>query len=95
MIDIYHYVQALKITWLRTFACFPQLRNASLFDNDFSQRCYKNINKNFWRDCIKAFYEFSIYVKVTDFKDFLSEQPFLQLSNKKIDRKTFLRKKMA
>ena len=46
MIDIYNYVKALKITWLQKldskdskwkpllFACFPQLRNISLFGND-------------------------------------------------------------
>ena len=55
MIDIFKYIKALKMTWIRKFemkdtkrkpilfAGFPQLRNLSQFGNDFHQICSKNI----------------------------------------------------
>ena len=46
----------------------------------------------FWKDCIEAFYDFSVAIKVTSFEDFLSE-PIFYNSQIKIDRKTFLKKK--
>ena len=52
MIDIFNYIKALKITWIRKletkdpkwkpilFASTPQLNNISVFGNDFPQKCF-------------------------------------------------------
>ena len=103
MIDIFKYIKALKITWIRKleikdtkwkpilFACFPQLRNLSQFDNDSPQMCLKNIKNIFWKDCIIAFREFSLLIKVSSYEDFLSE-PIFYNSNIKINGKSFIKR---
>ena len=90
MIDIFKYIKALKITWIRKleikdtkwkpilFACFPQLRNLSQFGNDFPQMCLKNIKNIFWKDCIIAFREFSLLIKVSSYEDFFIRTNILQ-----------------
>ena len=104
MIDIFKYIKALKITWIRKFemkdtkrkvilfAGFPQLRNLSQFGNDFPQMCLKILKTAFWKHCIIIFREFSLLIKVSSFEDFLSE-PIVYNSNIKINRKSFIKRK--
>ena len=79
MINIYNYVKALNIIWLRKlevkdpkwkpllFACFPQLCIIAVFGNNFPYKCYKNINNQFWKDCIGSFCDFAKSIKVICF----------------------------
>ena len=84
MVDIFNYIKALKITWLRKLetkdpkwkpiliACVPQFRHLASFGNYFPKRPTRDVDNVFWKDCLNVFCDFSAALKIT-FDDFLSE----------------------
>ena len=95
--SIKHYIQALKLTWVRRLhtsdhkwkdifiSKFPNCKTLENFGGDFSNNAFNM----FWRDVFLAYNCFAQKLKVEESEDFLAEPLFLNM-NILVDKKPIL-----
>ena len=90
MVDIYAYVKALKLMWIRTiidpmqifkwknllFSVYPDFNNIANFGHSYPVILMKRVNNSFWKECFDAFMSFAHNIHSSSFVEFLTEPIF-------------------
>ena len=90
MVDIYAYVNAMKLMWIRKtldsmqiFKCknllysvYPDFNNIANFGNSYPVILMESVKNSFWKDCLDAFRSFAHNIHSSSFDEFLTEPIF-------------------
>ena len=102
MIDIYAYVKALKVIWMRKaldetkvhtwksllLSTYPEIKKVVCFGQSYLSVVIGKVKNNFWKDCLKAFNVFAQNIVPSNFEECLTE-PIFYNPNITIDGKPF------
>ena len=106
MVEIYAYVKALKLMWIRKildpmqsfkwknllFSVYPDFNNIENFGNSYPVIVMKRVKNSFWKDCLDAFRSFAHNINSSSFDEFLTE-PIFYNPYILIDKKPFYNSK--
>ena len=106
MVDIYAYVKALKLMWIRKtidpmqifkwknllFSVYPDCNNIANLGNSYPVILMKRVKNSFWKDCLDVFRSFVHNIHSSSFDEFLTEPIFYNPSIL-IDKKPFYNSK--
>ena len=90
MVDVYAYVKALKLMWIRKtldpmqifkwknllFSVYPDFNNIANFGNSYPVILMERIKNPFLKDCLDAFRSFAQNIHSSSFDEFLTEPIF-------------------
>ena len=89
MVDIYAYVKALKLIWIRhtldsmqifkwknRFSVYSDFNNISNFYNSYPVILMERVKNQFYKDCWDAFRSFAHNIHFSSFGEFVTEPIF-------------------